>query len=85
MKSLVLRYLAPVLGRMATICLPRLSGRRARLSAAHTAAPEEMPQRMPSRLATALAVSRASWSAMGITSSMIARFNTWGMNPAPMP
>ena len=53
--------------------------------AAATAAPEEMPQRRPSSSASRLAMPTLSLDEMAITSSIMSRFRTLGMKPAPMP
>ena len=50
------RYLSPKLGSTTTISLPANSGRRATLTAATTAAPEDMPQKIPSSRAKRVAI-----------------------------
>ena len=62
-----------------------LQASRAYLIAAATAAPEEMPHNRPSSRAKRRAMTTLSFDEMAMTSSIISRFRTFGMNPAPMP
>lgn len=50
------RYLSPKLGSRMTISLPENSGRKATLTPATAAEPEEMPQKTPSSLAKRVAI-----------------------------
>ena len=55
------------------------------LMAAATAAPDEMPHKRPSSRAKRRAMTTLSFDEMAMTSSIMSRFRTLGMNPAPMP
>ena len=65
-------------------CTQKAAGGTHRMAAA-TAAPDEMPHRRPSSSASRRAIMTLSLDEMAITSSIMSRFRTSGMNPAPMP